>query len=290
MRYIAFCIDYNNTRPFIRFLIDEQFDLIVATHFVPSIMALYARNKGVITSRIVTVITDYGAHPFWINKGVDLYTVASEYVKKQLLAEGIPQAKIIETGIPIGEKFNRTFARKELASRYGIRSDLFTVMLMTGSFGLGPLAEITELLRDGIQILVVCSANEQLRKRLDKKKLKGVYTFGFLENPQELMALSDLIITKPGGLTITEAMAIGTVPIFIVPIPGQEAFNIRVLLEQGIGFYPETLDELKKNVLDLKAHPHRLQVIREKIYAFRKPHATEKICEHLCQGGSGTSP
>ncbi|MBP7216077.1 MAG: hypothetical protein KBA46_02205 [Candidatus Omnitrophica bacterium] len=288
-RNLAVFLDTANTQVFSRMLIRENPDVMVATHFVPSIIAANLKRTGAISSRLITVITDFGAHPFWISPGIDQYAVASDFVKTQLVDAGVPEEKIGVWGIPIDARFTRQYDRKIVAQRNGLNPDLFTVLVMTGSFGSGPLEEIAEALHRDTQVLVVCSANVKLFDRLKKKNLSQVFAYVQVPNMQELMACADVIITKPGGLTISESLAMNLVPLFITPIPGQETYNMRELAKKGIGYRPRNVREIKACILDFKQHPEKLKAVQRKIQDFKKPHAATKICDEICQGGGGSS-
>ena len=279
-----FFIGHISARKFSDFLIKEAPDFIVSTHFMPSEIAAYLKNRALIKSKLITVVTDLAVHPFWICPGTDTYVVASDFAKVQLINAGVRDEQIKEFGIPVDAKFFLKHDRSALADKFGIAKDKFTCLLVTGSFGLGPIEEIVDCfyLYKDIQLLVVCAANKNLYQRLSVKAYPGVKIFGFVDNMQELMAAADIIITKPGGLTISEVLAIGLVPIFISPIPGQEMSNAEVLARQGIGESVSCPLSLSKIVLDYKEHPDKLNRIRKNIAAFRKPHPARELCNVIC--------
>jgi processive 1,2-diacylglycerol beta-glucosyltransferase len=157
---------------------------------------------------------------------------------------------------------------------------------MTGSFGIGPLEEIVDLLHRDIQLLVVCARNKRLYLRLKNKNYPAVKIFAFIDNTEELMAVSDVIVTKPGGLTIAELLAREIVPVFICAIPGQEEKNIQVLASYGIGREVNTAKQVKKIVLDYKEHPEKMAKVQQGIRQLKKPLAVEELYHAICQGSS----
>ncbi|MGA2775506.1 MAG: glycosyltransferase [Candidatus Omnitrophota bacterium] len=243
-----------HTNLFSQFLIQENPDYIISTHFLPSEIATVLKNRKIITSKLVTVITDFGVHPFWINNGTDLYVVASGVTKQDLVSEGVSEERIKESGIPVKVGFLKKHDRSSLCAKLGIDADKFTVLIMTGSFGIGPIKEIVELLYQDAQLLVVCALNKKLYEDLSRKSFPNVKVYAFVDNSDELMAVSDLVITKPGGLSISEILNIGLAPVFISSIPGQEKKNISVLSKFGIGYLPKNTKEIRDIVLDLKAN------------------------------------
>jgi processive 1,2-diacylglycerol beta-glucosyltransferase len=174
------------------------------------------------------------------------------------------------------------YEKAALYSKLGLRQDKFTALITTGSFSIGPIEKIIDLLYKDVQLLVVCAHNKRLYKNLKDKNYPGVSVFGFVDNVQELMAISDIIITKPGGLTISESLAMNLTPIFITAIPGQETENIKVLRSSGIGIYERNASKIKDIILDFKDHPDKLHSIKENIKKLKKPHATEELCHALC--------
>ncbi|MCX5700344.1 MAG: glycosyltransferase [Candidatus Omnitrophica bacterium] len=278
---LATFINNINSVSFIRYLIRKNPDVIISTHFLPSNIAGLLKRHRKIKSKLVTVITDFGVHPYWINKYTDLYVVASEFTKKRLLAEGVKPELIKVFGLPFHPKFTQQFDRRALATKLDISPDKFTVLLMTGSFGIGPLEKAAELLSVDVQVLVICASNKKLYKRLLKKNLPNVEVYGYIDNTEELMAVSDLIVSKAGGSTIAEVVNMDLVPIFIAVIPGQEAGNIQALKEFGVGLTPKNLTELRDIVIDFKNNPHKLKQMKARIENIKKPFACQEIADAI---------
>jgi len=281
---INLIIDRLNTIGFSKFLTQENPDVIISTHFTPPQIASYLKKTGRIKSRLVTVITDFGVHPFWISEGTDIYIAASEFTKRQLMAQGISESAIRVLGIPIDPKFKRQYQKEELCRKLSLDKDRFTVLIATGSFGIGPIEEIVDLLYQEAQLLVVCANNQELYRSLRAKNYPGVGVFGFIDNIQELMAVSEVIVGKPGGLTISEGLAMSLFPIFITAIPGQESENIKALAQEGVGIYTSDTGRIKDIILDFKTHPEKLISIKENIKKMRRPDAAGEICNVVCQG------
>ena len=276
-RRSALIVNYLGCRKFVSYLIKEKFDFIISTHFLNSELAANLKLRNKIQSKLITVVTDFGVHPFWVSAGTDLYIVASGLTKDRLLKMGISTEKIQASGIPFSPSFVKTQSRVQLAEKFGIKENSFTVLLMTGSFGSGPLEEIAESLSSQMQVLVVCAKNKKLFCRLQKRNLKNVKVFGFVDNAQELMAVSDVIITKPGGSSIAEFLNMELFPIFISAIPGQEQENIRILASYGVGYAPKSIKQTKELILDLKNNPQKLQSLKKNIGQVAKPLACQEI-------------
>lgn len=277
---------FNNiihTMSFARFLLQEDPEVIISTHFLGSEIAAFLKRRKLIHSRIITVVTDFGVHPFWIAEGTDEYVVACGKTREALIRNGVPQKSILELGIPVEEAFTVSYDRAAVCAKLGIEKGRFTVLLMTGSFGLGPLEKIAEMLHKYAQVLVICARNKSLFKRLTRKRLSQVTVLGFVDNIPELMAVSDLIITKAGGSTLSEILNMELVPIFISVIPGQEEANVELLSGYGIGSVPGDLRQLKNLVIEFINHPDRLSEAKRRARDLKRSSTSKDICNAVCQ-------
>ena len=216
-----------------------------------------------------------------------MYIVASNFSKERLILEGVQENSIKDFGIPIDTKFSKQYEKNALCKKLDIEPDKFTILISTGSFGIGQVEEIVDSLYKEVQILVVSAHNKILYARLRKRNHQNVRVFGFIDNMQELMAVSDMIITKPGGLTIAESLAMGLLPIFITAIPGQETENAKILAKKSIGINIKDVGSLKDIVLDFRGHPGKLKNMKEKINELKRPFAVKELCNVICQGSIG---
>jgi processive 1,2-diacylglycerol beta-glucosyltransferase len=222
---------------------------VLCTHYAPveALGELRQKQKGK-PPFVASIVTDFEAHALWMDAGVDLYCVAAEGTKARLVARGATAASVVATGIPIAGKFSAKLASRTVRKTLGLRDDLPTLLVLSGGFGMGPvgkiLHELDKVARE-FQTLVVCGRNEELRRALAAEDRKHpTRVLGFASNMHELMAVADLIITKPGGLTSSEALALGK-PMFILdPIPGQEAANSDFLLERGAAVKVNRVEDL----------------------------------------------
>lgn len=271
--------NYLGCRKFVTYLIREKYDFIISTHFLNSELVANLKLRNKIQAKLITVITDFGVHPFWVSKGTDLYVVASGLTKDKLLKMRVAEQIIQASGIPFSPSFVKTQNKAQLAEKLGIDRNKFTVLVITGSFGVGPLEEIAESLRGQAQVLVVCAKNKKLFNRLQKRNLENVKVFGFVDNTEELMACAQVIITKPGGATITEVLIMELPVIFINAIPGQEIANLEVLAEYGIGESPKSIEEIKNVILDLKNNPQKIEELKRRIREIKKPFACQELAD-----------
>ena len=280
-----FLIDKFNFSRFFELIEDFNPDVVVATHFISEAVLENYRRKREKEFRIAVTLTDYEFHPVWLVANIDLYFTATEEVKSSLLFYGIPADKITTSGISIHPKFSEGKDRKGLLAKYGLSQQSPIILISAGSFGVTPLDEvITEFggIKDEFQIMVVCGKNAELRKNLEIKqgsesRLKRV--FGFVDFMDELMASSDLLITKPGGITVSESLATGLPMVLIEPIPGQEEANADYLVEHGAGIKARNLSVLLHKLGILLGNPEKLAEMSIKAKVISRPHAAKTIAE-----------
>jgi len=287
LRPIGFVFDRLNSAKFSRLLVQKQFDCIISTHFFPAEISAYLKRRKKIHSHLMTVVTDFGVHRFWVSQGIDVYIVATEETKRELLKKSAKAPNIKILGIPVDSSFKKEYNEDALREKFKTEKNRFTVLLITGSFGIGPIEKVVELIHKDAQVLAVCAKNNRLYNSLVLKNYPGVRVFGFVDYISQLMSISDCVITKPGGMTISESLAKDLVPVFMTAIPGQETENVRVLSGYGIGLYARKISELKKIILDLKFNPQKVSLIKENISKIKHPDAVGDICHVVCQGSAG---
>jgi processive 1,2-diacylglycerol beta-glucosyltransferase len=277
-------IQYYNTRAFTAYLTDAQPDVVVSTHFLSSDIVSFLKRRGQLRARLITVITDFGVHPFWISSSTDCYCVASEATRLVLEKAGVPRGAIRVTGIPVDPKFIRPHDRSAICARLGIDTARPAVLVVTGSFGIGPIEEIVRRLCNDYELLAVCARNKRLYRGLNARRYPHTHVFGFVDNIDELMTAADVIITKPGGLTISELLCMDLIPLFISAIPGQESVNVEVLRRSGIGSSVADLRGIAAQVAQCIRDTPR---IKESIRAFKQTNAVSGIYDVIRTDSSG---
>ena len=248
----------------------EEFkpDAVVCTHFLPAQVLLNKRLEV----PVYVVVTDYDAHTLWLHRRAAGYFVGSAEVKVQLARYGYPAEKIHVTGIPIHPVFSQEVPREPSVKP--------RLLFMSGGFGMGHMEEALErilAIHVPFELTVVAGKNEPMRKRLEKIAGGRAAVHGFVGNVHELMARSDLIITKAGGLTVSECLARRLPMVIFSPIPGQEECNADYLLELGAAVKARTLDVLDFKVLELLENPARLDMMRRAAAAAARPFAGRDV-------------
>lgn len=270
---------------FRRYLKQLNPDAVLCTHYLP--LELLGQLKEKPTHRhplTVSIVTDFEAHALWMDRCVDLYCVAAEETRARLVARGADGENVLVTGIPIGARFSSRIDVRAVRKKLGLRDDLPTLLVLSGGFGMGPVAAILaelDKVAQSFQVVVVTGRNEELRRDLAAQDYRHpTHVLGFASNMNELMAVASLIISKPGGLTSSEALALGK-PLFILnPIPGQEAANSDFLLERGAAAKVNRVEDLPYRIEQLLGSKKLLEMAKA-AKLLGRPRAATDICREV---------
>lgn len=284
-------LDKLNTRPFVKMLKDEQPDICVSTHFLPAEIISWLKAKERTGTRQAVVVTDFDVHAMWLCHHYEQYFVALDETRAHMEALGVPAAKVSVTGIPIDPVFALQKDRREMCEKHGLRSDVTTILLSAGGFGVGPVEKIVGSLlelKSPAQVVALCGRNDELKRRVEGIAAAGarsphvtVRAVGYTNEVDELMSASDLLLGKPGGLTTSEALAKGLAFCVVNPIPGQEERNADHLLEEGVAIRCNNLPALAYKLGRLLADPARLASMRANSRRLARPHAARDIVSRL---------
>lgn len=250
--------------------------VLVCTQAAPAIAMTTIKRKGGHRLPIVGIVTDFGVHAYWIHQEIDLYLVGHDDVKRELIQKGIPEHRIRVTGIPIRPRFGETIDRSDARRRLRLNPNKSTVLIMGGSHGLGQLDELVSAM-DSIpydfQAIVVCGKNRSVYKKClaATEHMPNMHVMGYVKDSPLLMSAADILVTKPGGLTCSEALAKQLPLILTNPIPGQEERNVSFLTRHQVARLARTPEELIHAVTDLLRHPKKTQQMRERARLVAKP-------------------
>lgn len=279
---------------FIRFVLEEDPDVIISTHFFSSEVVSTLKRKKIFKGSLLTIITDFLPHYFWMARESDTFIVAIERTKNDLIKRGIEEEKIKVLGIPCDPVFTISKDAGSLIEKLGLRKGFFNLLIMGGGFGTGPIEEIAAALcnmkpeiRDKIQLIVICGKNKNLFEKLDRKKLDlkvKLCVFGYMSNIDEFMEVSDCIITKSGGLTVSEALSKKLPMIIIQPILGQEMRNCKILTGYGTAVRANKVGEIKDYIRDFIVYPEKICGMKARINLLSYPNAAKDIAEFVAKG------
>lgn len=267
-----------------KFLVEYNPDFIIGTHSYAGLLMSVLKKKGILTCPLYGVITDFTIHPFWESTNLDYYIVADELLTATAARKGIPSNKILPYGIPINEQFSSSADKEEMKRTLGLK-DKETVLVMMGSMGYGNITDVVETLDafdHDYQIVVICGNNEKAKSLIEERFWnKDVYPLGYTKNVHEYMDAADLIITKPGGLTTSEAMAKRLPLILMNPIPGQEDRNQEFLVNAGVAMAVTKTFPLESALFQFFNCPWRRELMKEAVNHVGKPHSTRVLYEFI---------
>ncbi|MBX3389448.1 MAG: hypothetical protein KF691_08335 [Phycisphaeraceae bacterium] len=283
-------VDRLNMRGFDKLLDEEPWDAVISTHFLPASLIARKRRKNQTKQRHVTVVTDFDAHAFWDNQPCDRYYVAIEETRHTLLARGIPSADILVTGIPIDPVFAAPKPRAELLRKHGLKGVRPIALLLAGGFGVGPVEKLLDAILQvdtGLEVIAVAGKNTQLKTKLDKVSVPtyhSVKVLGFTREMDELLAIADAVVTKPGGLTTSESLARGVPMVIVNPIPGQETRNSDFLLENGAGIKINSIGAMPYKLEKLLGDRARLKSLKDHALLLGRPESALTIAKDIVRG------
>ena len=284
--------DKVNSRAFRHLLAQAQPQAILCTHFLPMELLSDLKGRGKVDIPVHAVVTDVSPHAFWVYPHIDHYHVASEAGARELERKGVPAHRISASGIPIDPVFTERTPAPAMRATLGL-PERPTVLLLSGGFGVGPLLAMLDSFEgadSGLSLVVVAGRNAELEAACRARAATlpiPVTVHGFVRNIHQLMDASDLVVTKPGGLTTNEILAKGKPMVLVAPIPGQEQRNCDYLLEEGAAVRLH-------DVADAAWHLQRwlgntAQVARMQANALRiaRPQAATDIAHRLLQALPG---
>jgi len=272
-------IERLNTGRLAKLLKEMRPDHVICTHFLPASLLSRMIKKGQFEKPVWVVDTDFDVHKMWIYERMSGYFAADAEVAWRMADHCVPPERIHVTGIPIMPAFSRQYDRQECAREIGIDPRKPTLLMMAGAAGLGEADTLTErLLRLPLsfQIVAIAGKNAELLDSLRTLAAQypgRLFPMGFTTTIERVMAVADVAVTKPGGLTTSECLAMRLPMILISPIPGQEERNADYLLEHGAALKAYDLAGLEYRVKWLFDQMSRLEAMRQQIERIRKPNA-----------------
>ena len=264
-------------------------DALICTHPFPAGAASRYKKGHKSKFLFATLITDYSVHQMWIYPNVDCYFVARESMKNDLISAGLVSEGVFVTGIPVKGRFLHHELPARILREMNLSSAIPVVLIMGGGLGLGGVETALhqlELIEKNLQILVVAGKNERLKERVDNiagHSHHKIISWGVCSEVPELMAISSLLITKPGALTITEAL-ISELPLLLHdPIPGPETDNAVYAARRGAAVWARSEEALRLAVDDLINNEEQLLIMKKMAMRCSKPCAAQEIAEHIAK-------
>ncbi|MHB0955841.1 MAG: MGDG synthase family glycosyltransferase [Pirellulaceae bacterium] len=283
---LRYLVEKLNLTSFFRYLEQQAWDVVVNTHFLPAEIIARLRAKNRFDTPHFTVTTDFETHRLWVNQPCDLYFTATEEGAKNLEHWGVPAPSLIVSGIPIHPAFSGTKLREQCLKDHQLKGDRPIILQLSGGFGVGPVDQLLKQLlevKTPVEVVVVAGRNEELRRRLElvqPPERHRLVVVGYTEKMDELMAVADVVVSKPGGLTTSEALACGAAMAVVNPIPGQESRNSDFLLENGAALKINSLATLPFKLDRVLADPARLAQLKRNARQLGRPRAAFEVARH----------
>jgi processive 1,2-diacylglycerol beta-glucosyltransferase len=289
----ALAIEKLNLRPFLKLIQDEPWDIFVNCHYLPAEIIASLKQEGELRAPSLTVTTDFDTHRLWVNQPCDHYFTATEEGAAYLAHWGIPAKDVTVTGIPIHPVFSQEKDRAACLKRQGLAGEHPVVLQLAGGFGVGPIKLILQnvlSVETPVEVVVVCGKNEKLKKELEKAEVPArhrVRVLGFTDQMDELLAVADVVVSKPGGLTTSEVLARGACMAILNPIPGQESRNSDYLLENGAAIKINNIATLPLKLSQLLKDPARLAWLKANAKKLGHPRAAFDVAQRVLAWPNG---
>ncbi|HCL4510366.1 TPA: UDP-N-acetylglucosamine--LPS N-acetylglucosamine transferase [Clostridium botulinum] len=258
-------------------------DVIICTHPFPAEMISIMKDKGKLNIPSLTILTDYSPHSFWIQEHTDAYIVSNSDMIDEMVARNVPKNKIFDFGIPISPSFLKKYDKEKTLKELDLNINIPTFLIMGGSLGIGKISDLySELIKidQNMQIIIITGNNKKLYSQLNKLKEnsnKETRIIGFTDKVNKYMQCCDLLLTKPGGLTITEAL-VSNIPMAVFsPIPGQEEKNAEFLLRHNLAISIDSIEDTKDIISDLLKSESALKTMSLNCNKFAKPNSGNDI-------------
>ena len=280
---------------FTAWLREQKPSAIVATHGLAANLAVRAtRRPDLSRTPVAAVATDYGLHGFWPHRGLDLFCVADEAEREELLRRGTPDTSIRVTGIPVRPQFAQVIDAAAARERLDFAPDRRVVLALAGATQPGPYARFKASLAvslpaiasvPGTTVAVVTGRDDgfadELRSRVAGFGTTNVRVLGYVEQMAEVLSAADVVVCKPGGLVTAECAAVGLPMVLVGPAVGQERANAKSLLAAGAAVYDDDPRRLAEVVRRALGRPDRLRQMREASLALSRPQAAREVAERI---------
>ena len=275
-----------------KFIMDGGYDVAVMPHLFPAECLTSLRKHGILNIPFICVATDYACIPFWEETKPDYFVIPHKDLAEDFYSRNIPKDKLLPFGIPVSDRFKAKTDRKEARSLLGLPDDKPILLMMSGSMGFGGLEGMTRELyskfQKKVRIIILCGRNESMKEHLGKvfADIPDVILQPFTDKVALFMDAADIVFTKPGGLTSTEAAVKNVLLVHTPPIPGCETINAKFFSSRGMSVCPganaspEAIAEAARSLLnDADAQRKMLEAQKHNV----NPHSAEEICRFILE-------
>ena len=289
LKKLRVAIERLNTKKLNKTLDELNPDTIICTHFLPAELFSRMIGRGDTDLDCWVQVTDFDVHSLWIHHHMTGYFAANPEVMWRMADRGIERERITVSGIPIMPAFSQPLSREECAQELGLDPEKLTLLMMSGGEGVGRLDVLAERvlgLEGDFQVVALAGKNQRMLEELNRvaEAHPGrLFPQGFTRTVERVMAACDVAVSKPGGLTTSECLAMGLPMVVISPIPGQEERNADYLLESGAGMKACDAAALAYRVDHLIRHPEKISTMRKQALAIATPGAANTVLDKVIE-------
>lgn len=266
-------------------------DIVISTHPFSTQMSAYLKKIGKINCKIASIMTDFASQNQWLvgHEYVDYIFVSNKEMRDDIIKKGVDANKVFATGIPLSLRFQEKFDKDEIYKEFNLNPNKKTILFFGGGeFGLAKetttevLKQFVENLQNKYQIVIISGKNDKIHQKFEKiveeeQAQENAKVFGFTNKVPELMSISYMVVTKPGGLTSTESLSSNLPMIIINPIPGQEEENARYLEEKKVAIWLHDDDNFKEKIKQILENNQKIEEMRDKTKEIANINSTQDI-------------
>lgn len=270
-----------------RLVTEKNYDAVLCTHPFSALILTDILKHHKLNAVTAFLATDFTCSPTAEQSSLDLYFVPDISLTDEFVDFGIPRERIVPTGIPIRKMFFEHTDKKEAKKAFGIPDEHRHLLMMCGSMGAGPMKKVAASLSDQLKpnqdMTIVCGTNKKLFENLSEKykASPNIHILGFVENMSLLMDSADLYVTKPGGISVTEATVKMLPMVFIDAVAGCEEYNLRFYLSVGGAVTTKEIPELVTLCADLLTNDEKRMKMREALSSLNIFDASSEICDKI---------
>lgn len=264
----------------LNYIIENEYNYVITTHLFPT-QALTAIKKKY-DVHFIAVATDYVCIPFWEETNPDYFIIPSEELKSDFIDKGISEEKLIPLGIPVSLKYSKKYDKETVKKELNLDLNTEYALILNGSMGFGHIAELMQKLLknfDNIHFIVSCGNNTKMIENIKQLNSDRVIALGFVNNLEKYMSASEVVLTKPGGLTTTEIATIRKPFIHIKPIPGCENYNAEYFSSRKMSLQSKSEEEIIENLQKLISDKN----LQNELIKNQEKYINQKACENLVE-------
>lgn len=264
-----------------------QFDTVICAHVFSGLLIRQLLKEYPMKLKTAFVATDYTCSPGAANGELDYYFIPAESLTEEFIAQGVPEEKIIASGIPVRSEFYGHGSKAQAKQALGIDSRHTHLLMMCGSMGCGPIEKLTKLfsrqMATNMELTIVCGSNEKLKEELTETfgALPNIHIHGFVRDISTVMDSADLYLTKPGGLSTTEAAAKRLPMVFIDAVAGCEKYNLNYFVSLGGAVTADGPEDLAKLCTELMQDPIKRSAMAIALETAIPPNAAQQIYDAM---------